>query len=268
MKPTIDPLFRIEVLSQMPSPQQLIYAAMHTDYAEEFVFDELRWGEFDPFQSYKDGLTESKCGELIVKHLLKGDRGHYGCVEHPQIAFNCGWFPHSVIQQLRTHRVGISFDVQSFRYSGTRLLKAAIELKTTNFLNKAAVEEVVSKVIYLRPVGIYTDRQGKHYEYTQDRRLTHLRCCIDALEQYASDIAYGMSEEHARSFIPFDVRQHFVVSCNARSLMHLLDLRAKKDAQLECQWFCDLLLPHFEAWCPEIADWYKENRLGKARLSP
>ena len=73
---------------------------------------------------------------------------------------------------------------------------------------------------------------------------------------------------HARSLIAFDVRQHWVMSANVRSLMHLMDLRAKDDAQLECQQLCDLIFPHFEAWVPAIAAWYKKNRWGKARLSP
>jgi thymidylate synthase (FAD) len=68
--------------------------------------------------------------------------------------------------------------------------------------------------------------------------------------------------------LPFDYRQHWVMSFNLRSLMHLLDLRAKADAQLECQWLCELIWPHFEAWVPEIADWYRKNRWAKARLAP
>ncbi|MFP3422992.1 FAD-dependent thymidylate synthase, partial [Bacillus sp. SIMBA_161] len=44
----------------------------------------------------------------------------------------------------------------------------------------------------------------------------------------------GQSEEHARRLLYWDVvRQPFVFSGNARSLMHILDLRSKKDAQLE-----------------------------------
>ncbi|XDE62527.1 FAD-dependent thymidylate synthase [Arthrospira platensis BEA 1257B] len=56
--------------------------------------------------------SELEAGEIIVKRLLAGERGHYGPLEHPSITFNCGYFPHSVMQQARTHRVGISFDVQ------------------------------------------------------------------------------------------------------------------------------------------------------------
>jgi thymidylate synthase (FAD) len=160
------------------------------------------------------------------------------------------------MQQLRTHRVGISFDVQSFRYSGNRIVDV-VE-------GRRQVEEV----FYLRPVGSYTDRHGSKYEYTQEHRNFDLDYCFQAAILYRQRLLDGFSEEHARGLIPFDVRQHWVMSVNARSLMHLLDLRWKKDAQLECQQFCDLLFPHFQVWMPEVADWYLENRAKKARLAP
>jgi thymidylate synthase (FAD) len=78
----------------------------------------------------------------------------------------------------------------------------------------------------------------------------------------------GFAEEHARGLVPFDIRQHFVVSFTLRALMHFMDMRAKLDAQLEIRQLCDLTLPHFKAWAPEIAGWYEEKRLGKARLAP
>ncbi|MEO0844696.1 MAG: FAD-dependent thymidylate synthase, partial [Cyanobacteria bacterium J06643_5] len=78
----------------------------------------------------------------------------------------------------------------------------------------------------------------------------------------------GISEEHIRGKMPFDYRQHFIVSLNLRSLMHFLDMRNKKDAQLEIQKLCELMLIHFENWVPDIAKWYKSHRLGKARLAP
>jgi thymidylate synthase (FAD) len=240
-----DPYFRVELLSAMPNPQQLVWAAMHQDYSEDLVADER-----DRFPD------EARAGELLIKHLLQGNRGHFGPIEHPQIVFNVGFFPHSTMQQLRTHRVGISFDVQSFRYSGMRIL---------DVLNgKRTVEEI----FYLRPVGDYSDRQGKKYFYSPEQRQSDLDWCLEACKRYKQRIEEGLSEEHARGLIPFDVRQHFVMSCNARSLMHILDLRAKADAQLEIQRLCDLLMEHFKQWMPQVADWYETNRLGKARLSP
>ena len=93
--------FTVEVISQTTNPQQTMYAAMHQDYAEGFVAHEReKWP------------SEERCGDILVNNLLKGGRGHYGPLEHPQIVFNIGWFPHSTMQQIRTHRVGVSFDVQ------------------------------------------------------------------------------------------------------------------------------------------------------------
>lgn len=237
--------FTVEVIAQTPNPQQVIYAAMHQDYAEGFV-----WGDRDHFP------TEEKCGEVIIKHLLAGNRGHYGPLEHPQIVLNCGWFPHSTMQQIRTHRVGISFDVQSFRYTGSRIIDV-VE-------GRREVEEV----FYLRPLGAYSDRQGKRYDYTFEQRQQDINWCLEACRRYAERIQQGFAEEHARGLIPFDVRQHWVMSANVRSLMHLLDLRWKLDAQLEAQKLCETIWPHFYAWVPAIAEWYESNRLKKARLAP
>ncbi len=493
--------FRVEVLSQTQSPQQVMYAAMHQDYTGEFVFN-----------GRDSWPSESQCGEIIVKRLLAGERGHYGPLEHVQIVLNCGYFPHSVMQQARTHRVGLcltgdvkvnftpdslspgegyyqssigelamlwhhgrnpqktqadaeamkreisnrnilildtasnrltashitdiyvngvkevyeiktatgesikatkdhlfwtnqgwlkvadfnyntqlcriaflsqetvptevidsplelageqwntiqnysyqnysysetstrgrvrsfandlkleakpipgnhysnrfinlqsnqseekradyiknntvncnrgefvdilsveysgleptydleiehqahnfiannlvvhnSFDVQSFRYTGQQFIEVLD--------GKKDIEEV----FYLRPVGDYRDRQGKSYYYSPQQREADLKWCLDAIQRYQQDMEAGLSEEHARGKLPFDYRQHFVVSFNLRALLHFLDLRYKKDAQLEIQKLCDLILPHLEAWVPDVAQWYKTTRLGKARLSP
>ncbi len=237
--------FTVEVISQTPNPQQTIYAAMHQDYAESFVVSERdRWPD------------EREAGQLVVKNLLSGNRGHYGPLEHPQIVLNCGWFPHSTMQQVRTHRVGVSFDVQSFRYTGQRILDV-VE-------GKYPVEEV----FYLRPLGFYSDRQGKKYEYTAAHREQDIGLCLEACKHYHSRIQAGFSEEHARGLIPFDIRQHWVMSANVRSLMHLLDLRWKADAQLEAQKLCEVIWPHFQAWVPAVAEWYEVNRAKKARLAP
>ncbi len=426
--------FRIEVLAATSNPQQLVWAAMHQDYSEDFVLDQ------------KDNFPdEAKAGELVIKHLLAGNRGHYGPIEHPQITFNVGYFPHSMMQQVRTHRVGVSFDVQclagnteitfveaseqekkirinklhdlwvtsqkyqqqlqkmslrvlneatglfetshlqevicsglqpvyrltleddktidcttNHRFLTTRgwqkmgkaiALKTAADNKVTSFskdcfvfCNGIAVADDVREqaslgaaqrksnrtklkahpvkvakivylglqttydlevvdpwhnfvangmvvhnsfrytgsriidvvdgkrnledVFYLRPVGNYTNRQGKRYLYSEEQRQQDLQWCLDACKLYQTRINQGLSEEHARSLIPFDARQNFVMSCNTRSLMHLLDLRWKKDAQLEAQKFCELLYVHFEEWMPALAHWYQDNRAKKARLSP
>jgi thymidylate synthase (FAD) len=241
----MDPRFRVALLSATPNPQQCVYAAMHQDYSEGFVADDrATWPD------------EAQAGEICVKRLLAGERGHYGPLEHPQITFNVGWFPHSVMQQARTHRVGVSFDVQSMRYTGDRIVKAANG------------ELELEEVFYLRPVGNYHDRQGKKYYYSAEERTKDLALCLTAAQRYGELISLGYAEEHARGILPFDYRQHFVVSFSLRAFMHFLDLRAKLDAQLEIRQLCELMFPHLETWVPEFAEWYKTSRYGRARLAP
>lgn len=246
----MDKLFRVEVISRTEKPQTTIYAALHQDYSEGFVFDDL-----STFPS------ESKCGEIAVNRCTKF--GHWGVTEHPQITFNVGYFPHSVMQQARTHRIA-SFDVQSGRYSGKRICDLADKLDA----NDSRFVELVERVFYLRPVGHYTDRKGAKYEYTEKDRFSDISYAAEAAIRYRDKIVQGYAEEHARGLIPFDIRQHFVVSFNARSLMHFFDLRAKADAQLEIVQLCELMWPHFAEWMPELAAWYYDKRWKKARLAP
>jgi thymidylate synthase (FAD) len=241
----MDPRFRVALITATPNPQQCIYAAMHQDYSEGFVADDRG-----------DWPNEKIAGEICIKRLLAGERGHYGPLEHAQIVLNVGWFPHSVMQQARTHRVGVSFDVQSMRYTGERICRAAT--------GQIDLEEV----FYLRPVGDYSDRQGKKYRYGQNQRGIDRELCRAAAERYRDLVAAGFSEEHARGILPFDYRQHFVVSFTLRALLHFLDLRAKLDAQQEIRWLCELIWPRLQVWAPEIAAWYEKSRLHRARLAP
>lgn len=261
----MDKYFRVEVLKAMPDPQRIIYAALHQDYSSEFAYDEMGFG--DPGGGCSVEIEEWEAGDRLVKNLLAGNRGHFGPLEHPQIVFNVGFFPHSTLQQVRTHRVGISFDCQSMRYTGQKIIEAA--KKSYRADNWALVESIIEEVIYLRPAGEYTDRQGKRYKYTHEQRYDDLTEAQRLLERYRVRVEeQGFSEEHARGMLPFDYRQHWVMSCNVRSLMHLLDMRWPKNAQLECQQLCELIWPHFKAWVPSVAEWYEKNRINKVRLAP
>ena len=239
----MDSKFRIEVVSQTANPQSTCWIAMHQDYTEGFSLDNLGL------------ISESSAGLSVFKNCLSSDRGHYGVLEHPQLCVNVGGFPHSTMQQLRTHR-HLSFDVQSFRYTGQ------------NIIDAAKGDKDVEDVFYLRPVGFYTDRKGKKYEYKEDMRAFDKTILFKSAERYAYQIEEGYAEEHARGLIPFDIRQNFVMSGNARSMLHLLDLRSKLDAQLECREFSELLFNVFKQWMPEVADWYEQKRYTRARLAP
>lgn len=92
----MDPLFRAKTLSATANPNQLIYQALHQDYSSDFAGD-------------CKIPSEETCGEIIVDRLLRV--GHFGPLEHGQITVNFGFFPHSVMQQVRTHRGEVAGDI-------------------------------------------------------------------------------------------------------------------------------------------------------------
>ena len=204
---------------------------------------------FQPITAPIDWQTKPKpAGRKLMAHSVKVVQVEYLGMQTTYDLEVAGEWHNFVANGVVVHN--------SFRYTGKKILEAADGTKD------------VGEVFYLRPLGAYTDRQGKKYDYTEELRTEDVAWCLEGAKLYAKRINQGFSEEHARSLIAFDVRQHWVMSANVRSLMHLMDLRAKDDAQLECQQLCDLIFPHFEAWVPAIAAWYKKNRWGKARLSP
>jgi thymidylate synthase (FAD) len=268
----IDKRFSVTAIARTPNPQTLSWSLMHQCYSEGNVADELTITTQDGILQATHPYGEQGCGEKAVKHLLKGHRGHYSPLEGPQITFIVGHFPHSVMQQATRHRHA-SFSVQSMRYSGQRIVDLAERIAALPDWPGTGDgphewHEWVEDVFYLRPVGSYTNRDGGRYYYSEEIRAKDLEYAARNADWYRQKIALGWSEEHARGQLGFDYRQHFGMSANDRGLMHLLDLRAKKDAQLEIQQLCDLIWPHFEAWMPEVAGWYRANRWGKARLSP
>jgi thymidylate synthase ThyX len=69
---------KAKLVSTYSQPLQTIWMAMHNDYSEYPLTEEIDKGVIP---------SENTCGEIIVKRLLKGNRGHYGCLEHVPFVF-------------------------------------------------------------------------------------------------------------------------------------------------------------------------------------
>lgn len=237
----MQPPFKAERVAATECPQQLIYIALHNDYSEDYVASTT--------------LSEDRCGEIAVERLLKGGRGHFGPLEAPQLTLALR-ADHNTIVQLRTHRAGISFDVQSMRYSGKRIEKVA------------AGELPIEDVFYVRPPGKYRDRQGDPYEWTEDDVEESLAMAFSSAIDYSRLRERGISEEHARGVLITNYFQNAIVSANLRAWLHLLDVRLKGDAQFEIRCLMELVAGQVQRWVPEIYAWYAENRRSKALLAP
>lgn len=222
-------------------PQALVYTALHTDYSEEFV--------------YGTTIPEDECGRIAVKRLLQGNKGHYGCLEHPQLSLAVQ-ADHNTIMQLRTHRIGCTFDVQSMRYTGNRIQKCALR------------EIPVEEVFYCRAPGKYNDRQGDPYTWTQADVEEYLAVCWSSCMDYDRLRQQGVSEEHARNVLVTGYLQNALISGSLRFWLHLLDVRSKANAQHEVRILMDLIALEVQKWAPEIYGWWYANRHGKAILAP
>jgi thymidylate synthase (FAD) len=272
--------FRVELINLTPNPQLTIYAAMHQDYSEGSSYDEMLCHPelanslgypmqmfdmtyadkvFDPINPSKF-LTEKMAGERVIKHCVK--HRHWGVIEHPVIILNCIGFPHTVMQQLRTHR-HCSFDVQSGRYTGQRIIKLAKKDNVTS--------EDIFKVWFTKLPGIYKDRHGVSYEVTKDDFKESQSIQLMLSKLYAERISKGYSEEAAREdFCVYGIRQNFIVSMNLRTLMHVLEMRSTLDVQLEAQCWSDLTirLARRIGFAQEIMDYWEGKRRGKQQISP
>ena len=239
----LDKHMKIVLLNSTPNPQTLVWQGGKNDYSEDAIHT-------------KTPPSETDSGKWVIEQLLANERGHWGPLEHPAITFSVSGYVHNVAMQARTHRVGVSFDVQSQRYTGKRVIKVASgELKPED-------------VFYVRPPGYYTNRYGKKYDWTLADYNDELDFIYEGCVRYRDKYEKGMCEEHIRDYLAQAIRQNFVVSFNLRSVLHLLDLRAKMDAQLEIQALCEQIAPHLEKWAPNVWKFYEEKRLHRARLSP
>ena len=126
----MDKYFKVVKIAATPYPQRVVYAAAKNDYSEKFI-DKL------------PDITEAEAGELLEKMLWKSKtRPHLGCYEQVAITFSIGGYPHSVAMQLRTHRVGITFDVQCLAGENLVTVKRA---KKGNKSKKVTLAELYQK---------------------------------------------------------------------------------------------------------------------------
>ena len=257
-----DRYLNVTVLSKSELPQTLAYTSLHQCYAENPVHLEL-----DKLK----GLSESVLGKRVVDKCLKF--GHFSVIEGPTISFLVSGFVHNVVGQITRHR-HLSFSVQSQRYTGDRILKVVEQLYKLDLLTEteetifSLKKDLIESILYFRPIGNYLDREGNKYFYSEEIRNRHIIKAEKNLKEYYQDIKSGLAPEHSRDLLLQNIRQDFVVSMNARALMHFCDLRLPKDAQIEIRTLANIFLDEFKTWMPEVAEWYIKSRATKNKLAP
>lgn len=224
-----------------PFPQQNIWKMQHLCVSE--------------YPNEKETPTESRCGEIIIKHQLNSKRPHVSVLDQAFVSFYCEGFPHSTMTQIRTHSSsGLKVLAQSGRYTGNRFLDV-IDQKID-----------IEQALFFSPVGTYQDRQGHRFEYTEEERQKDIQYALEACTRFSDKVKRGCPFELAREQFPYEFRQVFGISGTFRALFHMLDYRSAKNAELWCQILSKMILDAMlrENYAIELVQWYKDTRFGKA----
>lgn len=153
--------------------------------------------------------TETESDSRLLSFLL--DKKHETPFEQTFLQFYVK-APIFVIRQWMRHRVGVSYNEKSARYT-------------------------VMKQEFYTPQCDELLREHYQELYAQCSRTYELL------------LAKNMPREQARCVLPVSVYSQFVFSCNLRSLFHFIELRGAQDAQWEIRQYAKALLklsaPHY-----------------------
>jgi thymidylate synthase (FAD) len=159
-------------------------------------------------------------------------KGHWDVLAgaFAQVAFE--GYPHAAAMQWRTH-TGMGTLTTSLRYTGERFLDPIDTLDIDKLFYRAEM------------VGAKT-----------------------AVIRYQELVASGIKKEVARDVLPCCYRQGWDCAGNLKEWLHVLDRRLLGDTQDEARHAAYDAMEALRLWCPEVIDWYEENRAFKNKLAP
>ena len=196
------------------------------------------------------GETIEEKKRTLLDHLMRS--GHWGPFEHPQVTFAVEGISRACMAQLTRHRHA-SFDVMSLRYVD---LSDEMDLKQRfTYPDTFEQEEVISR----EGVGNVSMSVQERQNLVDDI----YKNCADA---YCKLVEVGIPKEDARMLLPIGTKVNLTFSMNARSLMHLLDMRMKADSQWEIREMSRMLLEEAKEWMPQTFAYYEKKH--PFRLTP
>lgn len=272
----------VQVLRSTEKPERLVCQAGRGDYYEGYVgdteYEELMAGvsyDGDDVEraielsginpdSYHDNYWENNAAPTLSFIEKQLSRGHHGLWEHPQITFTVKGVSRVTMAQITRHR-HLSFDVQSMRYAD--FSEQEIVVPATLLSDEQRHE---------RYPHIY-DEEGDHFnrdegvfEMSEEKRADWRSMFVQHKENmrdfYQSMVEAGIPKEDARFILPLGTTVNMTLSGNARTFLHLLDMRRKANAQWEIRELSEALLDELFEWAPYTFNYYAEH--GPNRLSP
>lgn len=280
-------MMKVELIEATDQPERLVCRAARGDYFEGFVGDteypELMESvnytdedikaaidtvsdvepEYRPtVKEVKDSgnigvLTDAKTRAFIRKQL---SRGHYGPWEHPQVTFAVSGISRVTMAQITRHRL-MSFDVQSMRYADFSECEPVVPV--TLLSPQERLETYPNVFDDLEDASNYYERHSGELELS-DRTRLNLRQTYEyqterQFEAYQNMVEAGVPKEDARFLLPLGTPVNMTFSGNARTFMHLMDMRKKPNAQWEVRELSERLFEELSDWMPNTFTWYDEK---------
>jgi len=181
-------------------------------------------------QDQDDDFTERDA--KLLGYLIAHQHG--SPYEHNSMTFKVV-APIFVVRQWQRHRVGVSFNEISARYTEV-LERYYIPLQ---FRAQAKDNRQASVV----------DAEGVVNQMAaQD---AYKQSCEFAMASYRNLLNLGVAKEQARGVLPVTMYTEFFFTCNLRALLHFLELREHPGAQWEIQRYANALKSIAIALFPE-----------------
>jgi len=218
---------------------------------ETFLEDDVELGEYSKYFENNSGLdeyiqTEARKRAFIEKQL---SRGHFGPFEHVSISFSIKGVSRSLMAQVTRHR-HMTFDVQSQRYVDFSDKDAILPLSLLTGHHHSREDGIID---------IDTERQ-------QELREKYTEMTDSQFEFYEELVDAGIPKEDARFVLPIGTPVNITMSGNARTMMHVLNLRQKASSQWEIRDLSNRIAEELQEWIPYTAHWWEEN--GPLKNSP
>lgn len=253
-KPPQSELF--EGIPGVETAEDIACVMARNDYLEDWAGDMT----FDEIMAPLDGETIEEKKRSLIEKLLKPP-GHFGVFEHISLNVLVGGVSVITERQITRHRIA-TFDVQSMRY---------VDFDDAEFVEIPELDDP----------GL-CGRNAEFDEYVEDmddeailygRRSEFENAIEQSLQSYGNLLELGVAPENARAVLPLGTTVNVGVTLNARSLMHVVNMRGAGDAQWEAQELAQSLLNEASGAFPVTVAYYRklykeDPQAWKYRLSP
>jgi len=276
---------QVVLLNHTPKPTCTAYMAMRQDHNPENIMS----------PQHPDGhaITEEEADEIVSRLCVDVNKTHYGVLEHIYLNFGIYQYPSYALNQLRTHRhvtFEPTFDVQSFRYTGSDIefiaadlqeqinnsvwLRASLVAAPTTWTHpgwaKKSLDYIYEQTGEQVSKVFYNPSPNTHYHNQSTPSAAALAnfAFLQQLLSYRELRKSGMRKENARAVLGQGVRQNAICSMNLRSLLHLGSVRLSGDAQDVTTQIVQKMIAEVSFILPNIMQSFLKKEPKKLMLSP